>query len=163
MYKRQTIVCAFEVLFTFLTALNSVAFLNALFIFFGNKLVAVHAVSEPDASSPASFVVPGPQAVQTWDKTCSLAEHKVAVHAVSEPHALSPASFVVPGPQGAQTLEETYSSVEHTMGALNTYTEPTFVIVLSLSSSRQCATINAVLPYKETEIPKRSHSAALLA
>ena len=31
--------------------------------------VAVHAVSEPDASSPASFVVPGPQAVQTWDKT----------------------------------------------------------------------------------------------
>ena len=120
-------------------------------------------MSEPDASSPSTFVVPEGQAVQTWEETCSLAEHKVAVHAVSEPHALSPASFVVPGSQGVQTWDETYSLVEHTMGALNTYTEPTFFIVLSLSSSRPCAPINAVLPYKETEIPKRSHPAALLA
>ena len=125
--------------------------------------VGSHVVSEPDASSPAAFVVPGGQVVQTWDKTRLLAEHEVGSHVVSEPHALSPASFVVPGGQGAQTLEETYSSVEHTMGALNTYTEPTFVIVLSFSSSRPCAPINAVLPYKETEIPKRSHPAALLA
>ena len=92
--------------------------------------------------------------MHSLEETYSLAEHKVTSHIVSGPHASSPASFVVPGGQGAQTLEETYSSVEHTMGALNTYTEPTFVIVLSLSSSRPCAPINAVLPYKETETPK---------
>ena len=101
--------------------------------------------------------------MQTWDKTRLLAEHEVGSHVVSEPHALSPASFVVPGGQGAQTLEETYSSVEHTMGALNTYTEPTFVIVLSFSSSRPCAPINAVLPYKETDLPNSSFFAASLA
>ena len=47
--------------------------------------VGSHVVSEPDASSPAAFVVPGGQVVQTWDKTCSLAEHEVGSHVVSEP------------------------------------------------------------------------------
>ena len=38
---------------------------------------------EPDASLPAAFVVPGGQVVQTWETTCSLAEHIVGSHVVS--------------------------------------------------------------------------------
>ena len=64
-------------------------------------------MSGPDASSPAAFVVPEGQAVQTWEETCSLAEHTVTAHAVSEPDASSPAAFVVPGSQAVQTWDKT--------------------------------------------------------
>ena len=74
-------------------------------------------VFTPDASSPASFVVPTGQVVQTWETTCSLAEHKVASHSVFTPDASSPAAFVVPGGQVVQTLETTCSLAEHKVGS----------------------------------------------
>ena len=60
-----------------------------------------------DASSPAAFVVPGGQVVQTWETTCSFAEHKVGSHAVFVPVLLSPLAFVVPGGHAVHSSEET--------------------------------------------------------
>ena len=91
--------------------LNSIKFCcifeRSIHLLWEFKLVAVHAVSEADASSPASFVVPGGHDMHSLEETYSLAEHKVTSHIVSGPHASSPASFVVPGGQGVQTWDKT--------------------------------------------------------
>jgi len=77
---------------------------------FSAQSVASHVVSEPDASSSESFVVPGGQEVQILFNTCSLAAHFVAAQTVFAPNdASSPAALVVPAAQEVQTLLSTYS------------------------------------------------------
>ena len=81
-----------------------------------SHVVASHVVSEPDASSPSAFVVPGGHDLQTWEETYSFAEHLVTSHSVSSPDASSPSAFVVPGGQVVQTWETTCSFAEHKVG-----------------------------------------------
>jgi hypothetical protein len=65
-------------------------------------------VSDPEASSPASFSNPGAQLRHAFPETYSFAAQMMASQVVSDPEASSPAAFEVPGAQLRQTLLETY-------------------------------------------------------
>jgi len=65
-------------------------------------------VSDPEASSPASFSNPGAQLRHAFPETYSFVAQMMASQFVSEPEASSPAAFVVPAGQLRQTLLETY-------------------------------------------------------
>ena len=59
---------------------------------FKAQSVTSHVVSDPEASSPAAFVVPAAHATQALFETCSFKAQVVTSHVVSDPEASSPAS-----------------------------------------------------------------------
>ncbi|MFT5358595.1 MAG: hypothetical protein ACI9KE_005834, partial [Polyangiales bacterium] len=72
--------------------------------------VASQLVSRPEASSPASFVVPVGQATHMFEATRRSIGQSVASQLVFVPEASSPAAFVLPAPQGMQAFDSTRSS-----------------------------------------------------
>ena len=77
------------------------------------QVVTSHVVSDPEASSPAAFVVPAAHATQALLETRSFVAQVVTSHAVSDPEASSPAAFVVPAAHATHALFDTYSFASH--------------------------------------------------
>ena len=76
-------------------------------------MMAVHVVSDPEASSPASFVVPAAHVSQVLLETYSFEAQYVISHVVLDPETSSPASFVDPASHATQTWFKTYSLTLH--------------------------------------------------
>ena len=80
--------------------------------------LTVQRVFAPDASSPASLVLPSSHAVHTLSNTYSLAAQSVGSQVVSSPAVSSPASLVLPAGQAVQVPLATYSLAAHAQEAL---------------------------------------------
>ena len=70
-------------------------------------MISVQVVSEPEASSPAPFVVPAAHAVHTCELTYSFMAQTTASQVVSAPDMSSPAALTVPAGHATQVFVDT--------------------------------------------------------
>ena len=85
-------------------------------------VVDAHAVSAPEASSPAALVNPAAHATHAFPLTLSFAAHSVASQVVSAPEASSPAALIDPAAHATHALDatrwfEAHSAPSHVVSA----------------------------------------------